>query len=130
MSNPFDYINDINTGKKNIIRNSDDPGVAERNYNPFITNRGLSYFVDTVLYANEMNINSHIDSKLQYEYYINIIRPKKRFAKWVKSVSEDDLELIKSYYGLSTEKAHQALSILSKDQIDLIKSKQEKGGVK
>lgn len=129
MTNPFDYINDINTGKKNIIRNSEDPVRSEKEYNAFLTNRGLSYFIDTVLYANEMNINHHLDSKLQYEYYINIIRPKKRFAKWVKSVSEDDLELIKSYYGFNTEKARQALSILSKDQIDLIKNKQEKGGV-
>lgn len=129
MPNPFDYINDINTGKKNIIRNSEDPVRSEKEYNAFLTNRSLSYFLDTVLYANEMNINHHLDSKLQYEYYINIIRPKKRFAKWVKSVSEDDLELIKSYYGLNTEKARQALSILSKDQIDLIKNKQEKGGV-
>lgn len=129
MANPFDYINDINTGKKNIIRNSEDPVRSEKEYNAFLTNRSLSYFLDTVLYANEMNINHHLDSKLQYEYYINIIRPKKRFAKWVKSVSEDDLELIKSYYGLNTEKARQALSILSKDQIDLIKNKQEKGGV-
>lgn len=129
MANPFDYINDINTGKKNIVRNSEDPVRSEKEYNAFLTNRSLSYFLDTVLYANEMNINHHLDSKLQYEYYINIIRPKKRFAKWVKSVSEDDLELIKSYYGLNTEKARQALSILSKDQIDLIKNKQEKGGV-
>ena len=87
-------------------------------------------FIDTVLFANEMNSHHHLDAKLQNDYLINTIRPKKRFAKWVKKLSEDDLELVKLYYGYNDEKARQALSILSDDQLTLIKKKQEKGGIK
>jgi hypothetical protein len=77
-----------------------------------------------------MNSHHHLDAKLQNDYLINNIRPKKRFAKWVKKLSEDDLEVVKSYYGYSDEKARQALSILSNDQLTLIKEKQNKGGAK
>jgi len=130
MTSPFDYINAINHTKKDLIRDSEDPERAEKDYNPYLINKGLSYFIDTVLYANEMNSHHHLDGKLQNDYLINTIRPKKRFAKWVKKLSEDDLEVVKSYYGYSDEKARQALSILSNDQLTLIKEKQNKGGAK
>lgn len=129
MANPFDYINAISHTKKDLIRDSEDPVRAEKDYNSYIINKGLSYFIDTVLYANEMNANHHLDEKLQNDYLINIIRPKKRFAKWVKKLSEDDLEVVKLHYGYSNEKARQALSILSEDQLAQIKKKQNKGGV-
>ena len=79
--NPFDYLKSINTTKKNIM--VDD--LTEKEYNAFIINRGLSFFPDTVLYANEMNLNHHLDSRLQYDFLINIIKKKKRFTKWVKA---------------------------------------------
>jgi hypothetical protein len=129
MSSPFDYINQISHTKKDLIRNSEDPIRAEKDYNAYIINKGLSYFIDTVLYANEMNMCHHLDGKLQNDYLINIIRPKKRFAKWVKKLSEDDLEVVKTYYGYNDEKARQALSILSDEQLILIKEKQYKGGM-
>jgi len=125
---PFDFINAISHNKKDLIRESDDPERTEKEYNSYLVNKGLSYFIDTVLYANEMNFHHQIDSKLKNDYLINTIRPKKRFAKWVKKISEDDLELVKSYYGYSDEKARQALSILSDDQLSLIRKKQNKGG--
>lgn len=128
MTTPFDYINDISFGKKNIIATSEDPVKAEKDYNAYLVNKGLSYFIDTILYANEMNSFAFLDAKLQNDYLINTIRPKKRFAKWVKSVSEDDLELVKVHYGYSNEKARTAISILSDDQLLAIKRKQEKGG--
>lgn len=129
MASPFDYINAISHTKKDLIRDSEDPIRAEKDYNAYLINKGLSYFIDTVLYANEMNIHHHLDSKLQNDYLINIIRPKKRFAKWVKKLSEDDLEVVKNYYGYNNEKARQALSILSDDELAQIKKKQNKGGV-
>lgn len=129
-TSPFDYINAISHTKKDLIRDSEDPQRYEKDYNAYIINKGLSYFIDTILYANEMNQNAHLDSTLQFDYLINSIRPKKRFAKWSKRLSEDDLESIKSYYGYNDEKATAALSILSDEQITLIKNRLNKGGVK
>jgi len=128
MSNPFDYINDINTGKKNLMRGSENDELAEKGYNPFLSNRALSYHHDTVGIANEMNIRSQADNKLQYEFLLNTVRPKKRFAKWAKKVSDGDLAVVMEYYGYSETKAEQALSILSKEQITKIKRKMDKGG--
>ena len=130
MTSPFDYINSISHTKKDLIKDSEDPVRAEKDYNAYLVNKGLYYFIDTILFANEMNSHHHLDAKLQNDYLINTIRPKKRFAKWVKKLSEDDLELVKLYYGYNDEKARQALSILSDDQLTLIKKKQEKGGTK
>jgi len=97
--NPFDYLNDINYGKTNIM--VDD--ITEKAYNPFMVNRGLSYFNDTVLMANEMNMNAHLDNRLQFDFLINIVRKKKRFSKWAKAQMTDDVEVVKQYYGYSNE---------------------------
>lgn len=123
---PFDFLNDINYAKSNIM--VDD--LAEKQYNAFMVNRGLSYFQDTVLMANEMNLNSHIDNRLQFEFFINIVRKKKRFSKWAKAQTTDDVEVLKEYYGYSTEKARQASKLLSSEQINELKKKVFKGGRK
>lgn len=123
---PFDFLNDINYGKSNIM--VDD--LVEKQYNAFMVNRGLSYFQDTVLMANEMNLNSHIDNRLQFEFFINIVRKKKRFSKWAKAQTTDDVEVLKEYYGYSTEKARQASKLLSSEQINELKKKVFKGGRK
>ena len=123
---PFDYLNAINTTKKDIM--VDD--VDEKSYTPFMINRSLSYFPDTVLFANEMNANHHLDKKLQFHFLINTIRKRKRFSKWAKPIKESDLEVVKEYYGYSNEKAKQALSLLSDEQINLLKQKVYKGGRK
>ena len=102
----------------------------ESSYNPFITNRALSQFVDCILLSNEMNMRHHIDNKLQYDYFINRIRPKKRFKKWDKKLDNENIELIKEYYDYNNDKATTALSILSLQQLDIIKKKLNKGGVK
>jgi len=122
---PFDFINSI-TYKKNIAMDSNN----ESGYNPFITNRALSQFVDCILLSNEMNIRHHIDNKLQYDYFINRIRSKKRFKKWDKKLDNENIELIKEYYDYNNDKATTALSILSLQQLDIIKKKLNKGGVK
>jgi len=121
---PFDYVNDINYGKKNIM--VDD--VAEKDYNAFIVNRALSYFNDTVLYANEMNIHHSLDSKLQYSFLPNIVRKQKRWSKWLKPNDVTNLELIKEYYGYSNEKAKSVLSLLNDEQLQELKNRIYKGG--
>ncbi len=124
MVKPFDYVNDINYGKKNIM--VDD--IAEKNYNAFIVNRALSYFNDTVLYANEMNIHHSLDAKLQYDFLINIVRKQKRWSKWIKPNEVTNLELIKEYYGYSNEKAKSVLTLLNDEQIQELKNRIYKGG--
>ena len=126
LMNPFDYVNAINYSKKDIMVTRDD----EKVYVPFMVNRSLSYFSDTVLLANEMNKYHHLDSRLQFSFLINIIRKRKRFSKWVKPELENDLESVKEYYGYSNEKARQILSLLSPSQIKQIKEKVSKGGRK
>jgi hypothetical protein len=123
---PFDYLTSINYSKDDIM--VDD--IAEKQYNSFVINRSLSYFPDTVAIANEMNRYNHIDNKLKYHYYINIIRKRKRFSKWDKPDLASDIEVIKEYYGYSNEKARQALTLLTPEQIQQIKKKVSKGGRK
>ena len=126
VMNPFEFINSINTTKQNIM--VDD--ITEKAYNPFIVNRSLSYFKDTVLFANEMNINHHIDNRLQFDFFINIVRKKKRFSKFMKPETVSDVEAVKEYYGYSNEKAKSALTLLTSDQINELKKKVYKGGRK
>jgi hypothetical protein len=122
--NPFEYLNSINDTKKDIM--VDD--IAEKQYLPFMVNRGLSYFVDTILIANEMNRNHHLDNRLQFDFCINSVRKRKRFSKWLKPHEHDDLLIVKEYYGYSNEKAKAALSILSASQIEDLKRKLNTGG--
>lgn len=110
------------------MRDSENDELAEKKYPPFMVNRGLSYFNDTIMLANEMNMHADLDHKLQYEFFLNIVRPRKRFSKWFKKQDDSDLEVVKEYYGYSNQKAAQALSVLSKDNIKSLKEKQEKGG--
>ena len=122
--NPFEYVNDITHGKSNIM--VDD--IAEKAYNPFMINRSLSYFHDTVLMANEMNLNHHLDNRLQFDFLINIVRKKKRFSKWAKAHTNEDVEVIQKYYGYSNTKARQIHSLLTSEQIDELKKKVNRGG--
>ena len=113
---PFDYINSINFTKKNLMRGTENDDLAEKGYVPYITNKTLSYFTDTLLYANEMNRYHFLDNKLQYEFYLNSIRKKKRFAKWAKADNNDELNMISEYYKISLPKAKDALKILSPEK--------------
>ena len=125
-TNPFDYLTAINDTKKDVMLDD----IAEKGYNAFMVNRGLSYFNDTVLFANEMNLNAHLDNRLQFDFLINIVRKKKRFSKWFKPEIVSDLEVVKEYYGYNNEKARQALTLLSPENITIIKKKVNKGGTK
>tara|TARA_R110002074_G_scaffold36528_1_gene99376 strand:+ start:433 stop:837 length:405 start_codon:yes stop_codon:yes gene_type:complete len=124
---PFDFINDINFGKKNLMRKTENDDLSEKAYVPYITNKSLSYFTDTLLYANEMNKFSHLDNKLQYEFLLNSIRPKKRFAKWHKPEQDDDIELVSEFYNYSLPKARNVLSILSAKQLSAIRDRMTLG---
>ena len=120
-----DYLYSINQSKKNIL--DDDPDAA-RKYPAYVVNRCLSSFTDTVLYANEMNKNSHLPPKMQYDFFINSVKPRKRFSPWARKDSIDYLDVVKEYYGYNDDKALQALRILTKDQLDKITYLLRKGG--
>ena len=102
--------------------------LVEKEYNSFIVNRSLSNFSDTVLYANEMNVNHHLDARLQFDFFINIIKKRKRFSKWNKATHIDNLEIIKEYYGYSDEKAKSIYNLLNDEQIEQLKKRIYKGG--
>lgn len=121
----FDYINDVLVGKKHIIVDED----TENGYEPYLTNRTLSYHVDCLTYANEMNIRPFVDKKLQYDFFINTIRSRKRpFVKWIKPEKRQDVEAIKLIYSMSSQKASEAINLLSKSQLEIIKKKTDIGG--
>ena len=113
MSNPFDYVNAINS-HKDIMSDTDNDELAEKGYNSYLTNKQFSY----------------LDNKLQFSFYLNIVRPKKRYAKWAKVEHHDDLEAVVEYFGYSYDKAKQVMTILSPEQVDAIKIKIQKGGLK
>lgn len=122
--NPFEFVNAICDSKEQLIVDE----VSEKSYNPFMVNRSLSYHYDTVLLANEMNQRAFLDKKLQFDFLINTVRKKKRFAKWKKPESSDDLEVVKEYYGYSNEKARTVLPLLNSDQMGQLKQRIFKGG--
>ena len=124
--NPFQYIASINNTKKDLM--TDD--VAEKEYSPFMINRGLSYFSDTVMLANEMNRASHIDHRMQYDFLRLAIRPRKRFSKWMKKTVPARIETIKEYYGYSDAKAEAISDLISDDDIKAMKDVLSKGGKK
>jgi len=111
------------------LMDSDDP-MWEKKYPAYVVNHILSSFQDTIMFANEMNIHHQIDNKLKFHFYINTIRPKKRFAPWLKANKIKDLEYVKEYYGYSHDKAKAALELLSDEQITTIKDSLNKGGRK
>lgn len=117
------WLNSINHEKQDIMTDEN-----KKEYPPYIVNRCLSGFIDTVMMANEMNINHHLSPELQYKFLLNIVRPKRRFSPWLKKEKLNDLEVVKSYYGYSNEKARAALSILSDEQLNSIKLRQNRGG--
>ena len=125
MTELKDWLNSINQTKKNLM--DEDPSI-EKEYPPYIINRCFSGHLDAVLFANEMNMYSFLPKKMQYDFFINTLRTKRRFSPWIRKDLVDNLDCVKRYYGYSNEKAKQALKILSKEQLDFIKSKFEIGG--
>ena len=125
MTELKDWLNSINQTKKNLI--DEDPSL-EKEYNPYIVNRIYSGHLDSIMFANEMNQYAFLPKKIQYDFYLNSLRSKKRFSPWLRKDKIKDLDYVKRYYGYSNEKAQQALKILTKQQLNFIRSKFETGG--
>ena len=125
---PFDFVNSITYNKQNLFDQYSTENEANQEYVTYIINKALSLYPDTVLTVNQINMHTHLDKKLQYEYLLNIIRPMKRFAKWVKKTDSEDLEMIKKYYNFNNQKAKQALAILQPDDLESIKQQLQRGG--
>ena len=121
-----DYLNAINHTKEKLMDTEDEDW--EKKYPPFIVNKCLAPFQDTILLVNEVNQYPNIDKKLQFDFLISSLRPRKRFTPWVKAKKLDDIEYVKEFYGYNNEKAKVALTILNDDQIATIKQKLNKGG--
>ncbi len=127
MTELKDWLNSINFNKTNLIE--EDPSTI-KDYAPYIINRCLSGNIDSILFANEMNKYSFLDKDMQYSFYLNTLRKKKRFSPWLRKDKVTDLEIIKQYYGYSNEKASNALKILTPEQINFIKQRLDTGGSK
>lgn len=119
-----DVLNSINHTKEDIMRDD----IDEKSYVPFIINRGLSFFPDTIMQANNMNMFHGVDKRMQYDYLRNSIRKRKRWSKWMKNKNPDDLEIVKLYFGYSTKKGKEALDVLTDEQITKIKDDMYTGG--
>ena len=128
MTSPFDFVNSINTGKKNMMRETENDQLAEKDYNAWVVNLALSYFPDTILHANIANRHHHLDQRPQYEFLLNSIRPRKRFAKWVKNAGDEDLDVVCEFYKCNRNVGREYLSLLSSDQLDIMKQQLETGG--
>jgi|TARA_B110000967_G_C18817629_1_gene526978 hypothetical protein len=121
-----DYLNAVNHTKENLLDTEDEDW--EKKYPPFIVNKCVAPFPDTVMLVNEINQLPHLDKKLQFDFLINSLRPRKRYTPWLKAMKLENLEYVKEYYGYSNEKAKSALDILTDEQISAIKRKLYKGG--
>ena len=122
-----DWLNSINFTKKDL---TDEDPTEIKTYAPYIINKCLSGHLDTIMFANEMNMKHHLDKDMQYHFYLNTIRKQKRFSPWLRKDKVDDLECVKRYYGYSNEKASQALKILNNEQISFIKTRLDVGGTR
>ena len=128
MSNPFTYVDSVSYSKKNMMRGTENDELAEKGYKPYLTNRSMSYHHDSILYANEMNMRPQIDNKQQYEYLLNTLRKRKRFAQWKKQKPDAPVEMIMEYFGYGRAKAEQAMRVLTDDQLTMIEIALDKGG--
>ncbi len=122
-----DWLNSINNTKKNLI---EEDSSLSKEYPPYIINKCLSGHMDSVLFANEMNKAHFLDKDIQYLFYLNSLRKRRRFSPWIRKDKIEDLDCVKQYYGYSNEKASQVLKILSREQIDFIKKRLDTGGMK
>jgi hypothetical protein len=119
--NIWDFVNDITLNKKDLMTNSESPNTTEKMYEPFLVNRALSYYPDCILSANEMNIQPFLEKKMQYDYLLHTIRPRKRFSKWIKKEKGEYFEFVQMFYKSSRKDTETILSLLTKDQCEYIK---------
>ena len=127
MTELKDWLNSVNFNKDDLT--VDDPD-AIKDYTPYIVNRCLSGHLDTVLFSNQMNLYPNLDKDMQYQFFLNRLRKRKRFSPWLRKDKVENLNIIKRYYGYSNEKALQALRLLTNEQLDYIKKRLETGGMR
>ena len=127
MADLKDWLNSINVTKNNLI--DEDPDL-EKGYPAYIINRCLSGQVDSVMFANEINKHPNLSKKLQYDFFLNSLRKRKRYSPWIRKEQIENLDLVKKYYGYSSEKAEQVLNILTKEQLSFIRDRLDTGGKK
>ena len=126
MAKLGDFLTAINLSKKNLME--EDP-LTEKEYPPFVINRSLSYFEDTILHANEVNLRGHLDNRLQNDYLLNSVRRKKRFSRWLKPEKNEDIAAIREYYSCNYRKAHEIAKVLTGEQLSLIHKRLKRGGL-
>lgn len=136
----FDIVSNINAGPKakdlleDVTAHTEEAvslESPEKAYVPFMVNRSLSFFNDTVLFANEMNRYASLPTKMQYDFYRNAIRPRRRFSKWFKALPDTkDIEVIKEHYGYSSEKAREVLPLFTASALSELHKLRDKGGHK
>ena len=122
-----EWLNSINITKKNLIDEEPD---LEKQYPSYIVNRCMSGHIDAILLANEMNKRPNLPKKLQYDFFLNSIRKRKRYSPWLRKEEIENLDFVKRYYGYSNEKAKQVLNILTREQLSFIRDRLETGGRK
>ena len=127
-NNPFVYVDSVSHTKKDLMKGTSNDELAEKGYKPYLTNRSMSYFQDAILYANEMNLRSHLENRPQYSYLLNTLRKRKRFAKWKKQEPDATVEMVMEYFGYGRAKAEQALRILTDEQLTMIEKFLDRGG--
>jgi hypothetical protein len=127
---PFEFVKNINgPASDNWMRDTGNVDLAEKSYNPWVVNLALSYFPDTILHANMVNELHFLDNRPQYEFLLNSIRPKKRYAKWIKNTGDEDLDAICKHYECNRNVGRDYLSLLSSEQIEMIRQRQKIGGI-
>ena len=127
MADLKDWLNSINVTKNNLI--DEDPDL-EKGYPAYIISRCLSGQIDSVMFANEINKHPNLSKKLQYDFFLNSLRKRKRYSPWIRKEQIENLDLVKKYYGYSSEKAEQVLNILTKEQLSFIRDRLDTGGKK
>ena len=127
MTNPFDYVKSIQKSKIDLIRKSNNIN-AIKDYNPYLTNKALSFYADSIFYANDMNFYNQLDKDQQYGYLINTVRSMNRQFTWFKREKDSDIETIMKYYSMNRQRARETIKFLSKDNIKNIKAQLNEGG--
>lgn len=122
------YLNAINQTKKKMSDLDEDFDTVKKKYSPFVINRCLSFFPDTLIQTNNMNQHHHLDKEMQYEYLLHSVRPRKRFSPWEKKIQPSDLDLVKEYYGYSNSKAYEVLDLLDQDDLEMMREQLNPGG--
>lgn len=122
------YLKAINKDKTKMEDLDADVETVKKKYSPFIVNRCLSFFPDTIIQVNNMNANAHLDKDIQYEYLRTSTRSRSRFSPWEKKGKHADLDLVKEYYGYSNAKAYQVLDLLTEEDLDIMRESMYTGG--